>query len=99
MYASTTPAATAHRSSAAAPSARYWYQPRYWRGKPLRATSDWFSAVFVEGVSGSPSTVAPAPRSARKVVALARLTTSAATGPSASTAHRLIAYQGMPCDA
>ena len=32
MYASTTPAATAHRSSAAAPSARYWYQPRYSRG-------------------------------------------------------------------
>ena len=39
---------------------------------------------------------APRPRTASNVSPDARLTTRAARAPSSSTAHRLVAYQGMP---
>ena len=43
-----------------------------------------------------PSSRAPPPRTASKRTPDAWLTTTAARGPSASTAHRLVAYHGMP---
>ena len=63
---------------------------------PTAPTSDRRSSRAPDGAIGSPSQRAPPPRTASKRAPLARLTTRAASGPSASTAHRLVANHGMP---
>ena len=94
---SSRPSATEHRSRAAAPSDRNCAQPRWWSGRPFTATIASADAASPSTARcGSPSRRAPPPRTASYRVPWTRSTTSAATGPSASTAHRLVANHGMP---
>ena len=51
-----------------------------------------------DGRMAAPSLPRPPPRTASNRAPLAWLTTSATRGPSASMAHRLVAYQGIPRD-
>ena len=48
-----------------------------------------------DGLMGVPSLRAPPPRTASNRIPDAWLTTTATLAPSGSTAHRLVAYQGM----
>src|SRR5579875_57405 len=48
------------------------------------------------GDTGAPSRRDPPPRTASKRVPVAWLATTAASGPSRSTAQRLVAHQGKP---
>ncbi len=59
----------------------------------------WRTAVHEDGPMSRPLRHAPSPRRASKRSPLTRLTTSAASGPSASTAHSEVANQGIPCAA
>ena len=59
----------------------------------------WPSCSHPDGRIGLPSRRAPPPRTASKRMPDAWFTTTAARGPSASTAHRLVAYQGIPREA
>src|SRR4051812_28953755 len=53
-------------------------------------------SVAADGRIARPSWNAPPPRTASKRRPVARVTTSAGSGPSPSTAQRLVANQGMP---
>ena len=59
----------------------------------------WRTAVHEDGPMSRPLRHAPSPRRASKRSPVTRLTTRAASGPSASTAHSEVANQGIPCAA
>src|SRR5271168_4457542 len=99
MNASREPLATAQRSSAEAPSERYWAHPRSMSGYPENATTDRSIDVHPDGDIGRPSSLAPPPRTASHRFPVAWLTTTAAAGPSESRAQRLVAHHGSPREA
>src|ERR1700721_3122673 len=57
------------------------------------------SSVAPDGAIRCPSRKAPPPAQAENLTPTAWLTTTAATGPSSDTAHRLVAHHGRPRDA
>src|SRR3954453_15008756 len=96
MKPSSTPAATRHRSSAAAPRARNCAQPGDGGGAAEIPTIAEPNPEHPDGRIVAPSRNAPPPRVADHRPPEGWLTTSATAGPSSSTTHIEVANHGTP---